>query len=172
MIRHWPSRTEARLHGSDYNPHMIGWCREHLTFADFEVNGLEPSLPYPDDSFDLVYALSVFTHLDAELQVPWMEELVRVVKPGGVFLPTFHGRSRVEYMRLEDQYEQIAPGFDAGELVVVQSERAGSNNCAAYHPERYIREVLGQGLDLLDFSPGGALDIQQDAVLFRKPDED
>jgi hypothetical protein len=37
------------------------------------------------------------------------------------------------------------------------------------YPERYIREVFGQGLDLLDFSPGGALDIQQDAVLFRKP---
>ena len=43
------------------------------------------------------------------------------------------------------------------------------SECGAYHPERYIREVLGQGLDLLDFSPGGALDIQQDAVLFRKP---
>ena len=69
------------------------------------------------------------------------------------------------------QYEQIAPGFDAGELVVIEGEQSGSSECATYHPERYIREVLGQGLELLDFSPGGALDIQQDAVLFRKPDQ-
>jgi hypothetical protein len=98
-----------------------------------------------------------------------MEELTRVVKPGGLLLPTFHGRSRVEYMRTEGQYERIAPGFEAGELVVIDSERAGSSECGAYHPERYIREVLGRNLELLDFSPGGALDIQQDAVLFRKP---
>ncbi len=98
-----------------------------------------------------------------------MEELTRVVRPGGLLLSTFHGRSRLEYMRMEGQYEQIAPGFEAGELVVIASERAGSSECAAYHPERYIREVLARGLEILDFSPGGALDIQQDAVLFRKP---
>ena len=169
VIRHWPPLTDAKLHGCDYNPHLVRWCAENLPFGDFRVNGLEPPLPYEDDSFDLVYALSIFTHLDADLQLPWMEELTRVVRPGGLLLTTFHGRSRVEYMRTEGQYERIAPGFEAGELVVIDSERAGSSECAAYHPERYIREVLGRGLELLDFSPGGALDIQQDAVLFRKP---
>jgi SAM-dependent methyltransferase len=169
VIRHWPLITDGQLYGCDYNPRLVQWCSEHLPFGAFRVNELEPPLPYDDDSFDFVYSLSIFTHLDAGLQRPWMEELARVVKPGGLLLATFHGRSRVEYMRTEGQYERIAPGFEAGELVVIDSERAGSSECAAYHPERYIREVLGRGLELLDFSPGGALDIQQDAVLFRKP---
>jgi SAM-dependent methyltransferase len=169
VARHWPSFTSAQLYGSDYNPHLVRWCAQNLPFGRFEVNGLEPPLPFADDSFDLVHALSVFTHFDADLHLRWMEELVRVVRPGGLLLPTFHGRSRVEYMRLEGQYDQIAPGFDAGELVVIDSDQAGGSGCAAYQPERYIRDVLGRGLELLDFSPGGALDIQQDAVLFRKP---
>ncbi len=169
VIRHWPRFTRAKLYGSDYNPRLVEWCAANLPFGRFEINGLEPPLPFADESFDLVQALSVFTHFDAEMHVPWMQELIRIVKPGGVLLPTFHGRSRVEYMRTEGQYEQIAPGFDAGELVVIGSQHAGSSGCAAYHPERYIREVLGRGLELVDFSPGGALDIQQDAVLFRKP---
>ncbi|HZO58286.1 MAG TPA: class I SAM-dependent methyltransferase [Solirubrobacterales bacterium] len=169
VIRHWPALTGARLSGSDYNPHLVQWCAENLPFGEFRVNELEPPLPFEDDSFDLVYALSIFTHLDAELQIPWMEELTRVTRPGGVLLPTFHGRSRVEYMREHGMYEQIAPAFEAGELVVLEAERAGSNECSVYHPESYVRDVLGAGLELLDFSPAGALDIQQDAVLFRKP---
>ena len=170
VIRHWPALTDAELHGCDYNPYLVGWCADNLAFGDFRVNGSEPPLPYEDDFFDCVYALSIFTHLEADLQVPWIEELTRVVKPGGLLLPTFHGRSRVEYMRTQEgQHELIAPGFEAGELVVISAERSGSNACAAYHPERYVREVLARGLEIVDYSPGGALDIQQDAVLMRKP---
>ena len=72
------------------------WCASNLPFGRFEVNGLEPPLPFEDNSFDLFYSLSIFTHLDEPLQQPWFDEMVRVVEPGGVFLLTFHGRSRLE----------------------------------------------------------------------------
>lgn len=170
VARHWPSLTDAEIHGCDYNPYLVGWCAEHLPFGEFRVNGLEPPLPYDDDFFDLVHSVSTFTHLAAELQVPWMQELTRVVKPGGLLLPTFHGRSRVEHMRAEDvEFEPLAAKFEDGELVVVGAERSGGNGCAAYHPERHVREVLARDLEVVDYSPGGALDIQQDAVLLRKP---
>jgi SAM-dependent methyltransferase len=169
VIRHWPSITDAQLYGSDYNPYLVRWCAANLPFGDFRTNQLDPPLPFDDDTFDLVYSLSIFTHLDAGLQIPWIEELARVTKPGGLLLPTFHGRAKVEFMRTNEQFELIEPGFEAGELVVLAGEQSGSSACAVYHPESYIREVLGKGLELLDFSPNGALDIQQDAVLFRKP---
>ncbi len=170
VIRHWPDFTDAELHGCDYNPYLVEWCSANLPFGEYRLNAPDPPLPYEDDFFDFVYSLSIFTHLDADQHVPWIEELTRVVKPGGLLLPTFHGRSRVEYMRSHDgQHELIAPGFEAGELVVIGSGQSGSNACAAYQPERYIREVLARGLEIVDFSPGGALDIQQDAVLLRKP---
>jgi SAM-dependent methyltransferase len=132
VIRHWPAISDCELHGCDYNPYLVQWCADNLPFGEFRANELEPPLPYDDDFFDCVYSLSIFTHLDAELQVPWMEE--------------------------------------AGELVVLESEHSGSSGCAAYHPERYVREVLAGDLAIVDYSPGGALDIQQDAVLFRKPE--
>ncbi len=170
VARHWPAFTGAEVHGCDYNPYLVRWCSAHLDSGEFRVNGLEPPLPYEDDFFDCVYSLSIFTHLEADLQVPWMEELTRVVRPGGLMLHTFHGRSRVEYMRAhEGEHERIAPGFEAGELVVIDSGQSGGSGCAVYHPERYIREVLARNLEIVDYSPAGALDIQQDAVLFRRP---
>jgi SAM-dependent methyltransferase len=170
VIRHWHDVAGAGLHGCDYNPYLVRWCSENLPFADFTTNGLDPPLPYADDSFELLYGLSVLTHLDEPQQTAWMAELTRVVKPGGHLLLTFHGRSRVEGLRAyADSYEQVAPRFDAGELVILKGPDAGGNACSAYHPERYIREQLARGLEVVDYAPGGALDIQQDAVLFRTP---
>ncbi len=43
-----------------------------------------------DGSFDLIWAVSVFTHL-AETWSAWLLELHRVLKPGGILLATFMG---------------------------------------------------------------------------------
>ena len=45
-------------------------------------------------------------------------------------------------------------------------DHAGSNLCAAFHPELYVRLVLGKGLMVVDFAPG---EYPQDAYLFQKP---
>ena len=168
VIRHWPSVTDAKLFGSDYNPHLIGWCRENLPAGEFEVNGLEPPLPFENDTFDFLYALSLFTHLDETLQVPWMDEVTRVVKPGGLFLLTFHGQSRFEDFAAYGR-EDVIRSFEAGELVVIRGEHSGGNGCATWHPESYVLDQLARNVEVVDYSPGGALDIGQDAVLFRKP---
>ena len=143
----------------------MGWCADNLTFADFEVNTLEPPLPYEDDRFDLVYSVSIFTHLDEVLQRPWIEELARVVRPGGLVLVTVTGPElATELLRPEDLER-----FERGELVVKRSELAGMNACAAYHPARYIREELARGFELVEHVVSGAPDVRQDAVLLRVP---
>src|SRR5262249_35561615 len=79
--------------GSDVSSQAIDWCRATLRFAHFESNGLAPPLAFDDESFDLVYALSVFTHLTDELQLAWRDELRRVLQPGRRLLVPTHGES-------------------------------------------------------------------------------
>jgi SAM-dependent methyltransferase len=150
--------------GSDVSSQAIEWCRDNLRFARFEINGLAPPLAFDDESFDLVYALSVFTHLTEELQLAWRDELRRVLRPGGRLLLTTHGESYVPRLDAEERAR-----FEAGELVVRWGEVAGSNLCSAYHPERYLRETFAQGLAFLELEPEGARgNPTQDLVLLQK----
>jgi hypothetical protein len=59
--------------------------------------------------------------------------------------------------------------FRAGQLVVRRGGLAGTNACATFHSDSYVRDVLADGLELLDLVPGGAKDVNQDVVLLRKP---
>lgn len=150
--------------GSDVSRDAIDWCRTNLDFARFEVNGLAPPLAFEDESFDFVYALSVFTHLTADLQLAWRDELRRVLRPGGRLLVTTHGRS---YLPRLDEDERAS--FDAGELVVRWGDVVGSNLCSAYHPEPYLRDTFADGFEFLELDPEGARgNPTQDLVLLQK----
>ena len=61
--------------------------------------------------------------------------------------------------------------FRGGELVVVARDERdyGTNACAAYHPQGWVRGTLAAGLDVLDYWPGDG-SFKQDAFLLRKPD--
>jgi ubiquinone/menaquinone biosynthesis C-methylase UbiE len=86
VIRNWRSLQGVNIYGSDYNHELIAWCDENLSFAHFDSNDLAPPLSYESNKFDLIYALSVFTHLPEELQLTWLQELTRVLQPGGYLL--------------------------------------------------------------------------------------
>jgi len=150
--------------GSDVSGDAIAWCRDNLRFAHFETNGLAPPLAFPDESFDLVYAFSVFTHLTEDLQLAWRDELRRVLRPNGRLLITTHGRSYVP--RLDDAERAR---FERGELVVRWAEVVGSNLCSAYHPEQYLREAFAQGFAFLELEAEGARgNPTQDLVVLQK----
>lgn len=87
--RHAP---HLKLHATDVDAEAIAWCRQHLPLAEFRVNGGTPPLPYADAQFDLIWAISVFTHLDEERQFVWLAELRRILRPGGILLATVYGR--------------------------------------------------------------------------------
>lgn len=80
-----------KLNGTDMDPQAIGWCRESLRFGTFSLNNPRPPLAFPDQSFDLITAISVFTHLDEEMQFQWLEELRRIVRRGGLLIATTRG---------------------------------------------------------------------------------
>jgi SAM-dependent methyltransferase len=163
VTRYWAD-FPGSVCGTDLDQPAVEWCRANLRFERFEVNGLEPPLAFGDESFDLVYALSVFTHLTEGLQLSWRDEVRRVLRPGGLLLVTTHGssyRPRLEAEELER--------FDRGELVVRWSDLPGSNLCSAYHPRPYLEGTFADGFELLELVPEGALgNPTQDLVLLRR----
>jgi len=164
VMRHWQSLSGPQFFGTDYNPYLIAWCQRFLPFAAFQTNELVPPLPYADEQFDLLYTISIFTHLEERLQMLWMEELRRVLKPGGRLLLTVHGLTHLNQLNAEQRAR-----FDSGELVVSRPEHSGDNECGAYHPESYVRRSLAKGFLVVDFIPGGAKDANQDVFLLQKP---
>jgi SAM-dependent methyltransferase len=97
----------GRYEGLDIVPSGIEWCQTRITpghpnfrftLADVQ-NGeynpggrVEPTayrLPYSDASFDLVVLTSVFTHMLPSETEHYLEEIARVLKPGGRCFATY-----------------------------------------------------------------------------------
>ena len=163
IIRHWNGIQGIKISGTDINSLLIKWARKKLKFAHFRTNSLFSRLTYPDEAFDFIYAISVFTHLKEELQLWWMNELTRILRPGGFLLITVKGEDKRSKLDSAD-----VERFDSGKLIVVEAESSGSNYCAAYHPDSYVRNVLSGNLTVMEHERSGSKDTGQDFYLFRK----
>lgn len=149
MLRWWEDIPSVAIHGCDYNPSLVGWCNANLEFAEVRANRLSPPLPYPDEHFDLLYALSIFTHLTTELAERWLAEMHRVIRPGGMLWFTTHGESLIDRLSPAEAAE-----FAAGNIVVHFPEVEGMNLCAMFWPEAAVRRMLGDRFELISrFDP-------------------
>lgn len=93
VIRSLRSRApHLALHGIDVDAEAIEWCKRNLAGAELFLGDGLPPLPFADGGLDLVWAISVFTHLDEARQFLWLDELARAVRPGGILLATVYGR--------------------------------------------------------------------------------
>lgn len=166
VIRHFKYLADRGLEiiGCDYNRKLIDWNNQNLRFASFTNNQLNPPATFADSEFDLVYSLSVFTHLDKNLQIEWMREIYRIIKGGGYLIITTQGTHYRDKLNEEEKRS-----FDNGQIVVKYAETSGSNLCSAYHPLEYIKGEFSSGFELVDFIEKGALGNPfQDLVLFKK----
>jgi SAM-dependent methyltransferase len=168
VLRHFGQTAGPQFYGCDYNPRLLEWSQSHLPFAQFAINRAMPPLSYADAQFDVIYSISVFTHLAEDAQRPWIVELARAVRPGGYVFITTMGESFLGQLA---PHEQAA--FRAGQLVVQYAEVSGLNLCGAYHPRAYVQNTLAQEFDMVDFLPSGSRDfLFQDVYLLRKRDVD
>jgi SAM-dependent methyltransferase len=97
MIR-WltPLASDNEIWGCDIRARHILWCSEHMSPPfRFFTNTTLPHLPFEDDSFDVIYAGSVFTHI-SDLADAWILELRRTLKPGGHLYATVHDEHSIK----------------------------------------------------------------------------
>jgi len=79
------------VYGVDIDPVNIKWNQQHLDKNRYKLISFEPALPFNDNHFDVIYGISVMTHLGSENQASWLKELHRALKPGGTLILTYHG---------------------------------------------------------------------------------
>jgi len=75
----------------------------HLPGGHFLPCAPTPPLPYPAAHFDVIYCLSVFTHLDERMQDAWLAELDRILEPGGVLLLTVYSEAATGVLGADGQ---------------------------------------------------------------------
>lgn len=157
----------AALRGTDIDADAIDWCSENLSFCRFDTNAALPPLAYADASFDLVYSISVFTHLDEEFQFQWLRELRRILVPGGVCLITLHGPGSWHEMPARDEAILTSHGF-----VFIRTELSRGLfpdwYQTAFHTRAYVERQFASHFDVIGFVPRG-MASHQDVVVLRRP---
>lgn len=164
ILRHWQAADTRFIAGTDYNPFFVDFLRKTLPFAQVKLSTPETPVPFEDGSFELIYGISVLTHLDEAAQNAAVADLVRVLQPQGVLLLTVHGESRVGGLSPDERRL-----FNEGVMVVRTPEVSGSNACITWHPPSYINEWLGRYFTSVEVVPDGAPDVRQDVVLLAGP---
>lgn len=130
----------AKLIGTDYNPKTIQWCQKSVPEIHFIKNELAPPLDLPDHSLDVLYCISVFTHLSEEMHFKWIKEIRRVLKPGGLFIGSFHGDESCHKLLPEEKSKYLR-----GELVTRGNVKEGSRIYTAYHSDPFVANELLAG---------------------------
>lgn len=138
IIRHLPDIIEGNNNyfGCDYNKRYVSWCQKNIDNVIFKKNELTPPLDFDDNSLDIVYGISIFTHLSEKMHHLWMSELQRVLKKEGLLFLTTHGEVMKQKLSKEEQKE-----FDKGNLIINSFKKEGNRLFAAYQPYAFFRNL-------------------------------
>jgi ubiquinone/menaquinone biosynthesis C-methylase UbiE len=128
----------GEVSGCDPSAEMLAGCGD----LKVEVQTDLLKLPYPDQSFDLATAVCVYHHVPPEDRPALTNEVVRVLKPGGVFCIIEHN----PYNPATQLIVKRAP-IDANAILLTARETASRMRAAKLEPFRttyflYITEGL------------------------------
>lgn len=168
IIRHLPEviGNDCTYFGTDYNEKTIEWCSKHLQDIQINKNTLAAKLPYKDNFFDVIYGISIFTHLSEQMHFDWYAELYRVLKQGGIMLLTTQGNNFKA--KLSDSEVKI---FNNNALVVRGKVKEGHRTFSAFQPKGFMLDLFANGevLEHIELKPGNGKILPQDVWIVRKP---
>lgn len=155
----WAKAGPRRLAGVDLTPRAVAWTTHRLATYGFasEVREADAEhLPFPDDSFDIVYTWGVLHHSPDTAQA--FRESHRVLRPGGTLRAMIYHRPSIIGLMLWARYG-LAAGHPARSLTDVYACHLESPGTKGYTVDeahclvapfgsREIRSAVGFG-DLL-----------------------
>jgi SAM-dependent methyltransferase len=172
VLRYVTARHTMNLTGVDIDPDSIGWCKSAFPKCTFHAIGLNPPMPLASESMDLVYGISIFTHLRERDQFLWLEELRRITRPGGVLLLSVHGnhawfrsgQPREHFVEWKRTGFRDAHGNTALNEVISDHDYYRS----VFHDIHYVIREWGKYFQIVQYIPGLLQDAQDLVVLVRE----
>lgn len=138
VVRHLPDLVppSTKIFATDYNQNSIEWNHSNLLGISFGINQLSPPLNFPDQTFHLVYAISIFTHLSEENHKKWMQEIQRILVPEGIFFFTTQGINFLGKLTPNEKRK-----FEKENLIIRDQVLEGHRTYSAFHPPEYIKNI-------------------------------
>ena len=161
VFRHFHFQSaDWRVWSSDFKITSVEWNLAHFPSEITVFQGTYfPFVPIDDRTFDLISAMSVFTHID-EIETSWLLELRRIMKPGGIAIVTIHNEDTWLNMppELRERIEKCSPELAA--MPTLPPGRIASNfrdddpyRCNVFHSNDYIRTQWIRVFDVKDIIP-------------------
>lgn len=165
VLRHLPEFVGKKhtFIGLDYNRETISWAKSSFPDIEFKLNNLNPPLPLEDSSVDVIYCISVFTHLSEDVFKAYVSDIYRALKKGGILIATLHGdRNSTRLLRAELEK------YNKGEFVVRDKVEEGKRIFASYHPEAFVNVAFNQFFVEEHDDSDDEWNFQQDWWVFKK----
>jgi SAM-dependent methyltransferase len=156
--------------GCDIDSEAIDWMERAYPSSRFDAIRPLPPTPYQNEFFDLVYGISIFTHLDEATQFRWLDELRRIITKDGVVAVSIHDESMcpTELLPLVK-----AKGFfdeQSGQSADFAPFSDKDYYRTTYHSKAYVMDRWSNGFEILEYVEGG-IASHQSLVLMRRRDE-
>ncbi|SAL65542.1 hypothetical protein AWB68_03631 [Caballeronia choica] len=165
-------RPNWTFYGADIDEVNVSWCLENIpTVAEFQRIPLMPKMEYRDASFDLVYGLSVITHLEEETRNAWLAELGRVTKTGGLCILSFMSPFHVLQTGINEWSLPLIDEMSKRGIADHLKDHALGQELSSYYKATYntlqnLTSAVEEWFDVVSFHPRSLL--FQDAVVLRR----
>lgn len=166
VLRNIEPESRKTIWGADIDASAIRWCQKHLPGYRFATVDPLPPTGFDTGAFDLILAISVFTHLDEARQNAWLAEISRLLQPGGVFIASVHGE---HHRALHSREVDLEKGFRFNDSKKRFFKKDGLPRFYqdAHHTKAYVVENWSRYFNVLDYIERGIVD-HHDAVVLTK----
>lgn len=176
VLSRMPVGGDVRYFGVDLHAGGMEWLRKTMPAGTFFPGAEMPPLDFDDRTFDLIYSVSVLTHLDRDQERAWLDEWHRLLQVGGHVIATFRAEDWVEQNTVERQKQAIQKAWRTSNGFCYQKHRYWDGifpefYAGTYQTIDYVRSNWGRRFEILTIVPAADSPNEQNTAVMRKVSE-
>jgi SAM-dependent methyltransferase len=141
--------ASSNVFACDINEEMVCWNKKNINNITFSQINHRPPTEYSSLAFNVVFAISVFTHIDSKQQEKWVKEIHRILDVNGVFLFTTHGSYYYNKLLPKEREELNAKG-----TFTKRFNKNGHRLMSTYNHSDEFKIILENIFEIVEFYEG------------------